>query len=382
MKKNLLLLIILLTLTSTCKKNPEFEIPKENAFIAPKKNYLSKDWVSYKQAIVKGENTSNSTWNQLRSKANAKMQKGIQFYKIKKDLDAVREYEEAIEYYPFANLYYHYGNSLANLNRLEDSILAYEISLSICDWQYKDEVSRPELAMYNIACSYSKLNQLDEAYTYLAQAVDRGYNAFAYVEKDLDMENLRKQPDWKNKVQKWRQEYNYDENTVAGLVKNSQPRVSSLYFLCKNGVMITLDKDYCPTNENGTLGYYKGTWELVNGDIKINIQESCLPTYEISKKEKEIYDSKMQGAAYYCPPGIPRFDGICKVDEKFRSRFYSPLIGREVVKEMVKKSLQKKEQDNSLYEFSLRKLKENQEPKQCDPDFIPTTIEDITIRVE
>ena len=200
--KYLLPLLALLTFTITCKENLESETPKEKEFVVPKKNYLSREWVSYKQTIVNRENISESTRKQLQSKANAKMRKGIQFYKTKKDLEAIREYEEAIEFYPFTALYYYYGNSLANLNRLEDSVLAYQISLSISGWQYRDELNRPELVMYNLACSYSRLNQLDEAYNYLAQAVDRGYNAFAYVDKDPDMENLRKHPDWKEKIQK------------------------------------------------------------------------------------------------------------------------------------------------------------------------------------
>ncbi len=79
MKKNLLFLTIFLTLTLTCKKNPETEMPKEKVFIVPEKNYLSREWVSYKQTIVKGENISDSIWKQLQSKANVKMQKGIQF---------------------------------------------------------------------------------------------------------------------------------------------------------------------------------------------------------------------------------------------------------------------------------------------------------------
>ena len=30
--------------------------------------------------------------------------------------------------------------------------------------------------------------------------------------------------------------------------------------------------------------------------------------------------------------------------------------------------------------LSLTRLKESQEPKQCDPDFVPKTLEDITIQ--
>ncbi len=378
LEKNLLLLVIICMFIITCKKTPEPEAPKEKTFIVPKKNYLSREWVSYKQTIVNGENISASTREQLQSKAYAKIQKGIRFYKAKKYLEAIQEYEEAIEFYPLTELYYHYGNSLANLNRLEDSILAYQISLSISDWQYRDELNRPELVMYNLACSYSRLNQLDEAYSYLAKAVDRGYNAFAYVEKDPDMENPRKHPDWKAKIQKWRQEYSYDETAVAGVIKDMGPRDAILYYLCKNGVAIQAGINYCPGHEKGTVGYYKGIWRLVKGDIKVDIQESCFPSYVISKKEKEKYNYEHQGAASYCPPGIPEFKGNCEV--KIRNVHNRNLIWREVVKDIIKGESTYSKNETYTGEFSFKKLRENQEPKQCDPDFVPKTLKDITIK--
>jgi hypothetical protein len=46
---------------------------------------------SYKQTPLAGENISDSIRADLILKANSKMQKGIQFYKVKKDLDAIRE---------------------------------------------------------------------------------------------------------------------------------------------------------------------------------------------------------------------------------------------------------------------------------------------------
>ncbi len=192
--------------------------------------------------------------------------------------------------------------------------------------------------MYNLACSYSRLNKLDEAYTYLAQAVDRGYNAFAYVEKDPDMENLRKHPDWKEKIQKWRQEYSYDGNTISGLIKEKEPRVSAFYYLCKSGIALLTLKDYCHNSRNVMLGYERGTWTLQNGDIKINTQEICKPDYVISKREKDIYDARMQGAAYYCPPGNPEFSGNCISKSGFS--FHRPIIRRDIVKEIVKNSKQ------------------------------------------
>jgi tetratricopeptide (TPR) repeat protein len=373
LKTILLLLITLFTLCISCKEKSEPTASKEKEFVIPTKSFLSREWVSYHLLLLKERNREYETIQELKIKAKSRMQKGIVLYRMKKDSDAIREYEEAIDLYPLSELYYHYGNSLANLNRLEDSIHAYKISLSISNWDFNDDYSRPELIFYNLACSHSRLNQLDEAYTYLAQAVDRGYNAFAYIEKDPDMENLRKQPDWKEKIQKWRQEYSYNENTVAGLIKEQNPRDALLYYLCKGGIAILLSKDYCVRNEKGIIGYKKGKWELFNGDIRISIKESCLPTYRMSDKEKAQYDFERQVGGGYCKPGIVEFSGDCEFNE------YFPLIKREIVKEILKKPT-KRNQDDIQEGFSLRKLTKNQEPKQCDPDFVPKTLDDIIIK--
>ena len=55
---------------------------------------------------------------------------------------------------------------------------------------------RPEdpLAWYNLACSYSLLDRVDEALEALRQASSRGYTDLAYVQKDADLANLRRSP--------------------------------------------------------------------------------------------------------------------------------------------------------------------------------------------
>ena len=55
---------------------------------------------------------------------------------------------------------------------------------------------RPEdpLAWYNLACSYSLLDRVEEALEALRQAFNRGYTDLAYVQKDADLANLRRSP--------------------------------------------------------------------------------------------------------------------------------------------------------------------------------------------
>ena len=50
------------------------------------------------------------------------------------------------------------------------------------------------LAWYNLACSYSLLDRVDEAMEALRQAFSRGYADLAYLQKDADLANLRRSP--------------------------------------------------------------------------------------------------------------------------------------------------------------------------------------------
>ncbi len=48
------------------------------------------------------------------------------------------------------------------------------------------------LVFYNLACSYSMLGKLDEAFAALQKAIKLGYNDAAWMQKDPDLENLRR----------------------------------------------------------------------------------------------------------------------------------------------------------------------------------------------
>jgi len=45
---------------------------------------------------------------------------------------------------------------------------------------------------YNLACSYSLLGLIDEAYVALKKAIWLGYDDLSHIKKDPDLENLRK----------------------------------------------------------------------------------------------------------------------------------------------------------------------------------------------
>jgi tetratricopeptide (TPR) repeat protein len=52
---------------------------------------------------------------------------------------------------------------------------------------------RPDdaVVLYNLACSYSLLNDLPRAREAMARAIARGYDDWDHLERDQDLENLR-----------------------------------------------------------------------------------------------------------------------------------------------------------------------------------------------
>lgn len=67
----------------------------------------------------------------------------------------------------------------------------YEKGLTI---DRKLSILRPEdpNVLYNLACSYSLVNNIEAALTTLQRAIASGYNDFVYLQQDSDLENLRR----------------------------------------------------------------------------------------------------------------------------------------------------------------------------------------------
>lgn len=373
MKKTFIITLVALLAFTFCKKkdNHKKEIPE------PAKNYLSRQWVNYWSAKLEyaalGEKRLAEA-KKLNSQAFA-------LYKAKRDKEAVELYEKSIDSYPLGETYYNYGNSLSNINRLEDSILAYEIALHL-------NTPRPELALYNIACSHSRLNQVNEAYDYLAQAIDRGYNAIAYIQKDPDMENLRKDPEWESKIQKLLNPKEYSKEELVGNLKiQYSPRGAEDYILCASGVAITPINPFvwgggvCPEQvEALNYMYKKGKWSLENGDLKINFTDVCVPDVKLTGEDKKNINERYKGAlepetvASMCRNliGTLTFKACNKIGNTQGATEAS--FTKQKVANFLSNEKSKSDTDVS-YDFN----KNSTEPKQCDPNFVPKTLEDLKL---
>ncbi len=59
-------------------------------------------------------------------------------------------------------------------------------------------------AFYNLACSYSMLDRIDESIAALTKALDLGYRDFNHMLKDADLKNARRDPRFRDLLRrKW-----------------------------------------------------------------------------------------------------------------------------------------------------------------------------------
>ncbi|MBK7055943.1 MAG: hypothetical protein IPQ05_08395 [Leptospiraceae bacterium] len=366
MKKTSFLTLVVLLAFTFCKKEENSKIVAE-----PTKNYFSKQWVNYWNAKLEYA----AEHEKRLAEAKKLNSQAFVLYKAKKDKEAVELYEKSIDSYPLGETYYNYGNSLSNINRLEDSILAYDVALYL-------STPRPELALYNTACSHSRLNQVNEAYEYLAKAIDRGYNAIAYIEKDPDMENLRKDPEWETKIQKLLNPKEYSQSDLVGKLSIGYvPRGGKDYILCDSGVAIApFDPPWSGqggsgayrygAEENVSLMYSIGKWKMEKGDLVINFEKGCGPNIiELSHAERsKEFDGKGRRPEEYITglSGTPKFSPCKSISNQDSVVF---------TKDKVRNIFGEKKDEDVSYNLT----KNSNEPKQCDPNFVPKTLEDLKL---
>jgi tetratricopeptide (TPR) repeat protein len=81
------------------------------------------------------------------------------------------------------------GGSLTRLGRHEEAL---SVDRRLTHLRPFDPVVH-----YNLACSLSNLDRIDEAFQALGRAIDLGYRDFRFLQKDPDLENVRRDPRYK-----------------------------------------------------------------------------------------------------------------------------------------------------------------------------------------
>jgi hypothetical protein len=64
-------------------------------------------------------------------------------------------------------------------------------------------------ALYNLSCTYSLLNDKKNAIAYLKRSIDAGWQDFAHIQKDADLDNIRKEASFEAIMKPFREVYDY-----------------------------------------------------------------------------------------------------------------------------------------------------------------------------
>jgi len=185
-------LIMISLLFSYCSSSPTKDEKPNN--VEPTAN-VQKDDPKQKfldLAYATSKNIKDLSDKSIASKTKALLNEAYVLLKLKKNEESIAKFEEAFEIGTDGEAYYKYGNALSNTMKLEESIKAYDIALEL---GYEKEYN----AIYNKGCSYSLLKNEEEAFKNILLAVDRGYTAIPYMEKDPDLSYIRSLPEWKSK---------------------------------------------------------------------------------------------------------------------------------------------------------------------------------------
>ena len=115
--------------------------------------------------------------------SSAATQEADALFQSRKWADAARAYE-AITKVEATNgrAWYRLGASLHGLGHYAKAVEAYQKALGI---------SQAPLIMYNLACSYARLNDKEKAFEWLSKALQAGFAQVALLKTDDDLASLR-----------------------------------------------------------------------------------------------------------------------------------------------------------------------------------------------
>jgi len=342
--KNIFSNIALLLLTLSC------HFLKENVTLI-KKDYLNILWVD--KTLEDNRKLPQEEMSLRNKESKTLLEKSLALKKKKQFSQSIQLLENAIDKEINAEVYYEYANVLSSAKRFHDAIKAYEISLKL---DYK----RPELVLYNIACSYSLLSDEENTYKNLEKAIQKGYKAFEYMEKDPDLKNIRDKNiwEWNERIRAYAlPDIDLKEDNVAGFIREGMPRPASYYFLCKNGIVLRTDFRYDSCGPN----YAKGKWKLVAKQIQFMWEELCVP------QVTGLNHLDQRGP---CVSAIIKFQPCQKTSDLKMQHSRKSISGLEYYE--IKSMLSDQSEVDS---FQHKKAK--REPRQCNPDFKPKNLGDL-----
>jgi len=105
-------------------------------------------------------------------------------------------YEKLLQAYPdFLDVLIPLGNAYTKRGLYEKGL---EVDLKLTHLRGDDP-----LTWYNLACSYSLLNRVEESLEALRRSVELGYTDLPYLQKDPDLAHLRQSQKYRQLLESW-----------------------------------------------------------------------------------------------------------------------------------------------------------------------------------
>lgn len=128
--------------------------------------------------------------------ANKLYLNGVDAFKNKKDLDSADYYlRRSILKEPSGKAYYELGNVFMDRKEYDNALSAYDLAENL-DFQPFSKI------LYNKSCLYSLQKEVKLSSQYLEYALQAGYNNLDHIDRDSDLEELRKSELYKPSIAK------------------------------------------------------------------------------------------------------------------------------------------------------------------------------------
>ena len=93
---------------------------------------------------------------------------------------------------------------------------------------------------YDAACLYSRMKNKEKALEYLEKSLEKGYNRFAHIERDYDMDFIRDSEEYKDLIKKYSEKGKKETGNVPigvfNVVEPDKASISEVPFTKENGV--------------------------------------------------------------------------------------------------------------------------------------------------
>jgi tetratricopeptide (TPR) repeat protein len=130
----------------------------------------------------------------LNEKANVAFLEAIDLFRNKKQFQpAFEKFCESILVYPTSKAYYEFANLMVTMKNFTGALHAYDMAEQLGYEPFSK-------VLYNKSCLYSLMEEVELSGAYLEYALQAGYTNIDQINKDEDLENLRNEPIFEQKL--------------------------------------------------------------------------------------------------------------------------------------------------------------------------------------